>query len=336
MKIIIDENIPFIKGRLEPFAETVYVGQNEFTPELVGDADAVVVRTRTHCGKSLLAGSSVSIVTTATIGTDHIDLDWCAANGIVVANAPGCNAPAVAQYVWASVAALGIDPAGLKTGVVGCGNVGGIVADWGRKMGAEVFVSDPPRQEAGFADNYHALDDILRECDVVTLHTPLVRDGKYPTFHLIGERELAIMSGRDRKPLLINAARGEVVDFKALGKVIEAGGIDAVIDTWENEPAIDRKILDEVRIGTFHIAGYSEEGKQRATRMVLEALDRRFGFNTDKSGLAGAYRVPENVDMALVAASYNPFSDSGMLKCDPDGFERLRHDYNYRSEVRFS
>ena len=103
MKFIIDNKIPFIKGRLEPLGETIYAAPAEITPASVKDADALIVRTRTICGPGLLQGSSAKLIATATIGTDHIDLEWCRNNGIAVANAAGCNAPGVAQYVWASL-----------------------------------------------------------------------------------------------------------------------------------------------------------------------------------------------------------------------------------------
>ena len=148
-RIIVDDNIPFIKGRLEPFADTVYADQFGFTPELVRDADAMVIRTRTRCDENLLKGSKVKIIATATIGMDQFDLGWCRDNGITCRNSPGCNAPGVAQYVWSALLRSGFDPERHTLGVVGCGNVGSIVADWGRRLGADVLVNDPPKAAAG-------------------------------------------------------------------------------------------------------------------------------------------------------------------------------------------
>lgn len=331
--IVIDKDIPFIKGRLEPVADTRYLDQDEFTPDAVADADAMIIRTRTRCDRSLLEGSRVGFIATATIGMDQFDLPWLQSVGIGTANAPGCNAPGVAQYVWSSLLHLGVRPDVLKLGVVGCGNVGSIVADWGRKMGAEVLVSDPPRQVAGIPDNYAPLDRIMSECDVVTLHTPLIRTGKNPTFHLIGDGELRLMR---EGGILVNAARGPVVDFNALSEAIDSKDLQAVIDTWEGEPTIDPALLDKVKIGTFHIAGYSLEGKQRATRMSLEAMERYFGFEVDKSGLAEAYALPRNVEAAIIKDSYDPFADMALLKKAPDRFDRLRAEYNYRREPVFN
>ena len=332
-RIIVDDNIPFIKGRLEPFADIVYADQFGFTPELVADADAMIIRTRTRCDESLLRDSSVKFIATATIGMDQFDLGWCASAGIETRNSPGCNAPGVAQYVWSSLLRSGFDPGSDTLGVVGCGNVGSIVADWGRKLGARIIVSDPPKAAEGCAaEGETPLDRLLQEADAVTLHTPLTRSGHWPTFHLIGEREIALMK---QDAILVNAARGPVADNSAIRRAVAAGRIRAIIDTWEGEPDLDRGLLSLVEIGTFHIAGYSLEGKQRATRMVLEATGERFSFSPDLSGLEGPYVPPVSVDAQTILDSYDPFADTAPLKASPEDFDRLRAAYAYRGEPHF-
>lgn len=331
--LLVDENIPFIKGRLEPLANVTYLDQDAFTPGLASEADALLIRTRTRCNEALLGGTPVRLVATATIGTDQIDLDWCRANGVEVRNSPGCNAPGVAQYVWAALLHMGVEPKGLKIGVVGHGNVGSVVAEWGRALGAQVMVCDPPRAEAGHTDcDYMPLQRLMAECDVVTLHMPLIRNGQHTTYHLVGASELALM-----RPgaILINAARGPVADTLAVKEAIRTRGLRAVIDTWEGEPALDRELLELCEIGTFHIAGYSYEGKQRATRMVLEACDSHFGWDTDKSGLAPDRPKHEKVSAGAIAASYDPRRDMEALRREPDAFDRLRHDYDFRHEPVF-
>ena len=211
--ILVDNDIPYIKGRLEPVSNVEYLDQFGFKPENVKNADALIIRTRTKCDSHLLSGSSVGLIATATIGTDQIDIPWCRNAGIDVTNSPGCNAPAVAQYVWSSLLRLGFNPSSQTLGVVGCGNVGSIVADWGRAMGANLLISDPPRQKRGIADNYVPLDQLMAESDAVTLHTPLTLDGENPTRHLIGSHELSLMK---KNAILVNAARGPVVDSNAL------------------------------------------------------------------------------------------------------------------------
>lgn len=341
--IKIESNIPYIKGRLEEVAEVEYLSPEEFTPRAVADADAIVVRTRTRCDSDLLDKSKVRLVVTATIGTDHIDLPYCAAKGIEVSNAPGCNAPGVTQYVWSSLLRLGFRPWKDKLGVVGYGNVGSIVADWGRRLGAEVLVSDPPKSrqlsKAGlsFAEAVKSkgireasLEEILRECDAVTLHTPLTKEGTDATFHLIGEKALSLI-----KPgaILVNAARGPVTDSEALKGFLKDGRICAVLDTWEGEPRLDRELLEYVEIATPHIAGYSRQGKERATRMAIEALNRFFGIVGDTSGLTGAYQPSAILSEEEITESYDPYADDRELRSNPDSFEQLRKDYNYREET---
>jgi len=344
MKIIIDNKIPFIKGRLEkasdnrsgkmPPVETIYASPSEMTRQLVKDADALIIRTRTHCDAKLLEGTKVRLIVTATIGTDHIDIPWCENNGICVRNAAGSNAPGVAQYVWSSLLRCGFSISAQTLGVVGYGHVGSIVADWGRQMGVNVLVCDPPRQKAGFTDNdYVSLDHILGSADAVTLHTPLTHDGKDATFHMIGERELSIMR---RGAILINTSRGPVVDNTAWTRHLEEGNTRAVVDVWENEPDINLNLLEKAVIATPHIAGYSFEGKQRATRMALAATGRFFGIDIPLDGLCPDYVSPGAMLTAgscgVITDSYNPCRDDAILRANPAEFEKLRGDYDYRHE----
>lgn len=334
MKFIIDNKIPFIKGRLEPVGEVVYTDPDAFSPELVKDADCLIVRTRTRCDSNLLEGTSVKLIATATIGTDHIDLQWCEKNGIKVVNAAGCNAPGVAQYVWSSLLRNGFDPEVHTLGVVGKGNIGSIVTDWGRRSGANILVSDPPRKESGLSDeDYIPLEELLKKSDAVTLHTPLTLNGAHPTHHLISAKELDMM-----KPgaILINAARGPVADNEALTGWVRSGRGKTVIDVWENEPDINRRLLGESVVATPHIAGYSREGKERATRMVLESVEQFFGITVDKSGLEGAYILPEGkISPEIILDSYDPAVDTEALRKNPENFEKLRSDYDYRHEPKF-
>ena len=331
-KIVIDSDIPFIAGRLEPFADCVYVDQFGFTPELVKDAQAMIIRTRTRCNASLLSGSAVEIIATATIGMDQFDLPWCAGAGIVTRNSPGCNAPGVAQYVWSCLLRAGFDPTKQTLGIVGCGNVGSIVAEWAGLLGAKVLVSDPPKAREGklqYPDT--PLDELLAASDAVTLHVPDTREGEFPTRHLIGERELKLM-----RPgaILVNAARGPVVDNEALADAIPWRPIRAIIDTWEGEPDINRRLLPLVETATFHIAGYSLEGKQRATRMVLETIGRHFGFSPDLSGLAPAYTTPDALTAEKIVESFDPRPIDALLRAETSDFDRIRKEYIFRPEVR--
>ena len=334
MKIVVDNKIPFIEGRLEPVAEVIYAEPGAITPELVRDADALLVRTRTKCNESLLGGSNVRLVATATIGMDHFDAEWLSSNGITAVNAAGCNAPGVAQYVWSSLLRNGFDPARHTLGVVGYGHIGSIVTDWGRKMGFKVLVCDPPRKEAGMTDEDHLpMEKLLKECDAVTLHTPLTRSGNCPTYHLVAEKELAMMKSGS---ILVNASRGPVVDNAAWMEYLRSNSrAKAIIDVWEGEPCLNEELMNLAEISTPHIAGYSLEGKERATRMVLEAVEKEFGVELDKSGLEGEYNSPQEVLPSDIIASYDPYADTRLLRSAPSELDRLRDSYPLRREPKF-
>ncbi|MBP5562228.1 MAG: 4-phosphoerythronate dehydrogenase [Muribaculaceae bacterium] len=332
MKIVIDKHIPYIAGVVEPVADVVYAAAADIDVPLVKDARALIVRTRTRCDATLLDGSSVELICTAAIGTDHIDLDYCRAHGIAVANAPGCNAPAVAQWTLATIARWldkrHLSPTSLTLGVVGVGHVGSIVARWAQRAGMSVLRNDPPRAEREDETDFCALNELLEKSDIITFHTPLTREGKHRTFHLCDSDFLASAT---RCRLLINAARGGILDERAL----DSWNGDLALDCWENEPRINSDLLQRCFVATPHIAGYSLEGKQRATAAAVRALEHHFGWNlrlpfvppgTDDDGLT----------LADIAASYDPFLDTEALRRDGGAsFEALRNRYTLRHEPQF-
>lgn len=332
LKIIIERNIPFIHGVLDGLAQVEYLGSDEITADAMRDADALICRTRTRCDNTLLNGSRCSFIATATIGTDHIDLEYCRQNGITVANAPGCNAPAVAQYLFASLAKVidrSIDD--YTIGIVGVGHVGSIVERWAVQLGMKVLVCDPPRAEVECANNFVPLDEIARRADIITFHTPLTKGGKYSTHHICDEAFLAAVA---RKPIVVNCARGGIFDTQAVIKALDNGVIsDVIVDCWEGEPALDLTLLQKAAIATPHIAGYSREGKIRATAMALNALARHFNLSIPNVAQGVAPGAAETVTLRSISDSYDPIVDSLALKTTPQAFEDLRNNYDYRSEV---
>ena len=338
MKVIVDDKIPFIREALGQIAdEVVYVPGREFTPEVVREADALVTRTRTRCDRHLLEGSRVRFIATATIGFDHIDTAWCRQAGIAWANAPGCNAASVGQYMQSALLlwqqATGVPLHRLTIGIVGAGNVGTRVAAVARELGMTVLLNDPPRQDREGDAGFCSLEELARRCDVLTFHVPLIREGKYNTFHLADEAFLATLK---RRPLLVNTSRGEVVDTAALLRALDEGRVaDAIIDVWENEPDIDRRLLQRAFLATPHIAGYSADGKANATRMALDALCGFFHLRADYS------IVPPPPAQPLIRARdltdaclqmYDPRRDCAALRARPELFEKLRGDYPLRRE----
>lgn len=329
-KIIVENKIPFIAPLLEGLAEqTVFLSPEEIDATATADADALIVRTRTRCDASLLDGSRVRFIATATIGTDHIDLDYCSRRGITVSNAPGCNAPAVAQWVFAAILAMkGNRPLGeIKLGVVGVGHVGSIVARWGRSMGMEVLLNDPPRASREGEAGFTSLADVARHCDVITFHTPL----DDTTRHLAGRQFLGEMR---HGAILLNAARGPVVDTEALCEALENHAIGPVaIDCWEGEPQLSRRLLDLTAIATPHIAGYSLQGKQRASLMAVESLKRFIGMEPGDAS-SRVFPVPDAVTPESIAASYDILADDRALRANPSRFEQLRNTYPLRHETK--
>lgn len=331
--ILIESNIPFIRGVFDDVAAVSYPAPADITPQAMRDTDALITRTRTRCDASLLDGSRCSMIASATIGLDHIDTDYCRANGIEVTNAPGCNAPAVAQYVFASI--LKAWPAeklpDLTIGIVGVGHVGRIVESWARNFGMKVLLNDPPRAIAEKSDAFTDLDTIAAQADIITIHTPYTTDGPHATLHLFDNSRLRALR---RRPMLINAARGPIVDNEALCNAITGGNVGhAVIDCWENEPDVSRRLLDKAFIATPHIAGYSREGKLRASRMAAQAVARHFDITLPPPAELVPMTPPAAVDAGSIIATYDPMADTAALRDEPGAFEQLRNHYHLRHEV---
>lgn len=347
LSVVADSNIPFLTPALSAVGRLTSLPASEITPEVIADTDVLIIRTRTRCDESTLAGSRCRFVGTATIGTDHIDIPWCEAHGITVANAPGCNAPAVAQWVLAAIReTLPAERSfeGLTLGVIGAGNVGSILIRWARSLCMRVLVNDPPLQlSAPSRYVYSSLSDIAAEADVITVHTPLTYEGPFPTHHLI-DREF--VDSLRRAPLVINAARGPVTDSDALLYGLRTGKISAVaIDCWEGEPAINHELLELAAIATPHIAGYSIEGKTRASQMVLDSLGQYLKSHQAlipeikarelhtllKADAPALHPIPDTITAGQIDYP-TILSDTATLKADPSRFETLRNTYPLRPE----
>ncbi len=330
--IIIESNIPFIHGLLDAYANVRYLSPEDITPTTMYDAHALITRTRTRCDHNLLEQSSCQIIASATIGLDHIDVPYCQSRGIEVYNAPGCNAPAVAQYVMTSIiAAYGSSLSGLTLGIVGVGHVGSIVQSWATNLGMIVLPCDPPRALAEDDSGFVTMDEIAKRADIITFHTPYTRTDQWATHHLCNESFLA---QTQRHPMIINSARGSIVDTQALNRALINGIISkVVIDCWENEPNIDPTLLSNAFIATPHIAGYSRQGKIRATAMAATAIAHKFGFPTPVMPEQVPIQAPEAVTIQALQQSYNPLSDTEALRHNPLAFESLRNHYALREEV---
>ena len=279
MKIVADANIPFVTECFSSIGEVTAIGGREMTPWIIADADILLVRSITPVGVDLLAGSKVRFVATATIGFDHIDMDFLRQNKIGFVSAPGSNANSAAEYVIAGLLEIGqrhkIDLAGKSIGIIGVGNVGSRVAKKCAALGMHVYLNDPPLQRQTGDAKYLPIEE-LYDCDFITVHTPLTFGGPDKTHHLINED---FLSSLKEGCVFINASRGGVVDSSALKTAIRSDRLKAaVLDVWENEPNIDIELLGMVDIGTPHIAGYSLDGKIAGLIMIYKATCEHFGL----------------------------------------------------------
>lgn len=323
MKLVIDDKIPYIRSYVERYGACVFLPGKDITATDVADADVLIVRTRTAVDERLLAGSRVRLVLTATIGYDHLDIDYLYKAGITWHNCPGCNARSVAQYIGSVLPPV---IPGMTLGLVGCGHVGKEVKALAESLGWRVLVSDPPL----------GLNDDITACDVITYHVPLTFDGPYPTYHMAGDDFFRSLT---RHPLIINCARGGVVDEKALLRAMDNGYVsDCVIDCWEEEPHISTELLRRARIATPHIAGYSANGKATASWMVLQALQewcRLEGYDIpfDITQQSPLDILTEALGGTLPSLPpYDARRDSDALKAAPEQFEWYRGHYPLRLE----
>lgn len=341
MKIVADKEIPFLEGVFEPYCEVVYKKGDEIVREDLMDAQVLIIRTRTHCDPALLEGTSVRMITTATIGMDHIDQEYCRSHGIKVSNAAGCNAGGVMQYVFSAVygiaARKGMKVDDANFGIIGVGNVGSKVEQMARYLGFNVLRCDPPREAAEGPEGFCSLEYLLENSQIVTMHVPL----DDTTRGMADETFFALMQPG---AIFINAARGEVINEDALiAASPKLGAI--VIDTWCNEPHINEHLLDIADIATPHIAGYSYQGKENATIMAVRAVARYLGIKElryykpvdQEEGHEPVLLDLKGKNHGEIAAvfqyNYPIFTDDFRLRMDPSRFEKLRAEYKYRREI---
>ena len=349
MKIVADDKIPFLKGVFEQVCEIQYLPGAEIGQTELNNADALLTRTRTKCNAETLSGTKVKMIASATIGFDHIDTQWCESNGINWTNAPGCNADSVKQYIASVFGMLVIEKGwilkGKKLAVVGVGNVGSRVAKLAEAIGMKVFRVDPPRARQEPEESFYELSDIIKDMDIVTFHTPLNREGKDKTYHLCDQELLAQMK---ESAVVINSSRGEVIDGNALLIALLEGQIDAaVLDVWENEPQINKKLMDKVWLATPHIAGYSQDGKANGTMMSVQAISRFFRLGLDDwepidipspknefIEIDCQYLSDEQILSNVFIKAYAIKEDDLRLRMRTDEFEKQRGNYPIRREFK--
>jgi len=355
MRIVADENIPLVNAFFGHMGEVVCLPGRTMTAADVRDADALIVRSVTKVNPVLLDGSRVKFVGTCTIGVDHLDQAYLDASAIRWSSAPGCNANSVVEFVYAALCHLDINWLPVKFGIIGCGNVGGLLYKRLKAQGVDVRCYDPNLTLAQNPD-LTSLEEVLA-CDVISMHTPLVTTGAHPSFHLLGRKELLQLK---TGAVLINCGRGPVINNQALLDVLaERDDLRVVLDVWEPEPDISLELLNHVLLGSPHIAGYSYDGKLNGTEMIYQAFCRHLDKNPQSSLTAlvpplanNQLRIDKNIDnhnnifnivKELIKQVYDIAADDARLRALAtqalsgevmfgEGFDGLRKHYPVRRE----
>ena len=366
LRIVADENIPLVEPFFSPLGEIARVDGRTLRAEQVADADLLLVRSVTRVGPELLRGSNVRYVASATIGTDHIDRGWLAEQRIGFDNAPGCNAESVVDYVISSLVNLaqqqGCRLGDKRVGIVGVGNVGSRLAKRLQALNIDCRLCDPPRAEREGTEGFYSLSQLLSDCDLFCLHTPLIKDGEHPSYHLFDSE---VLEALPEGAWVINAGRGEVIDNRALLACLQRRkDLQVVLDVWEPEPQIDPALFPLLNFGTPHIAGYSLEGRTRGTEMIYRsacsflgiAAQQRLASLLPPAGLAqvcvdqqllsaqlheaDGQLLDSELVRRLVKLVYDPRRDHDALRRvvqgESDrigtGFDQLRRNYPQRRE----
>ena len=354
VKIIADENIPYVEKVFSPLGQISCVSGREITPTMLAESDALLVRSITKVNARLLKNSLVRFVGTATIGTDHIDLDYLKSRDIAFASAAGSNANSVVEYVLTALLAIseqqGWELAGKSLGIIGVGNIGSRLEKKAAALGLSVLPNDPPLERQTGDKRFVSLDETLTT-DIITCHVPLIKTGPDATYHLLDADRLSLLKPRQ---ILINSSRGPVVDNQALKTCLLNKTIGPVVlDVWENEPVIDLDLLKQVAIGTPHIAGYSLDGKVNGTVMLQKALGKFLNQTSDLQAddllerpphhrieLDGTNRSAQTMLHQMATGIYPILRDDANLRSleqEPgnergNAFDRLRKNYPVRRE----
>jgi erythronate-4-phosphate dehydrogenase len=350
MKLIVDENIAFAEEVFSHFGDVLLIGGREITNDILQNAEILLVRSITNVNENLLQNSNIKFVGTATIGTDHIDTNYLNEQNITFADAKGCNADSVAEYVFTALLKIAVDNKLTLTdksiGIIGVGNVGSRVEKYAEALGLRIYKNDPPKQRAGEGRNYVSLEEAL-QADIISLHVPLYKSGTDKTLHLLDEERLININNGS---ILINTSRGAVLDNKALLNLIDKKHFKVILDVWEGEPLINTDLLQKVLIGSAHVAGYSLEGKVNGTKVIYNALCKFTKQQNDWEPIlptlendvinGSSVKDFEEKLHLIFKHIYNIETDDSemreMIKMDNDSraafFDKLRKEYSLRRE----
>ena len=331
--LVVDDQIPLISDLVQG-CEIIRAEASEISNALLmkHHATALIVRSTTTVDYELLRGTNVSFVGSATAGMDHIESDLLCDRNIRVVGAPGCNANAVAEYVMIWLDALNID-CSRTFGVIGFGNVGQRLARYAIKRGHHVYVNDPPLADIGyqFPEHVHhvSLEQLLASSSVISLHTPMIKEGAYKTHHLLNRDRCTLLQ---RDALLINSARGGIVEESALVDRITEGSLTCVLDVFEDEPALHRATIETVSHCTPHVAGYTQTAKYQGALMVLKAFRAHANLEFDIPSLTELQPAVTTVMQEAAIVTAHPFRSAWLNDPTPKTFENCRRLTPLRNE----
>jgi erythronate-4-phosphate dehydrogenase len=279
MNIVCAQSVSASEKLFSEFGHVTVIPDASIRRDHLLSADALIIRSQTKITSALIENTPIKFIGTATSGIDHIDEASVYHNNITLKDAKGANAQAVAEYVlvslllWANTHDRLLSE--LTIGIIGYGCVGQRVHALLQALGVTCLLSDLPRHEAGSLPQHHSIESIANACDVITLHVPLIKKSPYMTRQLINP---AFFAQCHRKPLIINTARGEVLDYEALlfaSNIHQIAGY--IADVFPDEPAINLRYIEQAYIATPHIAGYSALAKLKGSYVIYRAFAEYLG-----------------------------------------------------------
>jgi erythronate-4-phosphate dehydrogenase len=339
MKIYYEDSMPYAAEFFNELGECKVFSHKTVDADMLADADVLLVRSTTKVSANLLERNTcLKFVATATAGTDHVDQAYLATRGIPFVAAGGCNAVAVAEYVLSAMVVTANKQHWKLTdktvGIVGAGHVGTALARVLTVLGIKHKLCDPPLADAGDSRNFVNMDEIM-QCDVITLHVPWIKQGKYQTQGMFDIQRLSQLA---EQQLLINACRGEVLDNSAALELFKQGKkLNLVLDVWDNEPDIKLELIPYIALATAHIAGHTIEGKARGTEMLYLALCELLDKQVDKKlsdylpeSTIEPLMVKQDQDLLQAASQlildvYDISQDDQVFKNQAQGPEQFRY-----------
>ncbi|MCP4296179.1 MAG: 4-phosphoerythronate dehydrogenase [Proteobacteria bacterium] len=346
MKIAVDCNIPYGREAFSTLGDVALFEQSEITNRSLAPFDALIIRSTCKVDVDLLKHRNIRFVGSTTIGFDHIDRKYLTQQGITFSSAPGCNAEAVGEFVINAILSfLKRDTTTINDqclGIIGMGNTGSALNRKAGMIGLQTCLCDPLLQQIDKDTEYLSFEQTIKKATILSFHVPLTTTGSHPTYHLLNDRVMQLLTPNTT---LINTSRGEVFDQRSVLKYRnKLKGL--ILDVWENEPGISVELLNITDIATPHIAGYSIQGKLKATEIIYKKYCRFLQQSPSWNPQTSHHCQERIIDFSkevtdlseLLKLTYDIYQDDADLRAFnnsqslADRFKSLRDNYTYRSE----